>query len=94
MKYILIPTLIFCALVSCQKKTEKNATVIKDCTGSYVHINDKDYLICNTERVENIETGTELSITYQKAENCDVLSPTLCEMYHKHEGTIEIIELN
>lgn len=85
---------MICALTSCKKKTEKNALVIKDCTGSYVLINDKDYLICNSELIDNIESGTKLSITYQKAEDCDVLSPTLCELYHKNEGTIEITKIN
>lgn len=94
MKYILISVMMICALASCKKKSEKNALVIKDCTGSYVHINDKDYLICNSELIDNVESGTKLSITYQKAEDCDALSPTLCELYHKNEGTIEITKIN
>ena len=84
MKTITLSLVSLLFLFSCTKK-ENNATLIKDCTGSYVHINDKDYLICNTELIENIETGTKLSIIYQKTENCAVSSPTLCELYHKNE---------
>lgn len=94
MKYILISVMVLCALASCKKKTKENALVIKDCTGSYLHINDKDYLICNSELVDNIESGTKLSVTYQNTKNCDILSPTLCELYHKNEGTIEITKIN
>ncbi len=44
-KVILILTIILLGAGSCKKKTGGKMTIIKDCTGTYLRLNDKDILM-------------------------------------------------
>ena len=48
-------------------------TVIKDCTGSYLRFNEKDYHICNADIVLDIENGTEVKASFEKIKSCSLL---------------------
>ena len=48
---ILIPV-VSLLLISCEKERTEKVTVIKDCTGSYLRFDGKDYLICNREKIQ------------------------------------------
>ena len=48
---ILIPV-VSLLLISCEKERTEKVTVIKDCRGSYLRFDGKDYLICNREKAE------------------------------------------
>lgn len=95
MKSILLSSFVSTALVftSCTKVNYKNATVIKDCTGSYLRINEKDYHICNDETVENYQSGEEVTASFKKIENCSNDTLIVCELYHQNEGWIEVTEV-
>lgn len=93
MKNIIFPILLLCALVSCHKKSEHNAVVIKDCTGSYIRQDSSDYFICNDESVANFENGSEVSVIYKTVESCEESVGGMCLMLHLSEGSIEITEI-
>lgn len=87
-------TLIFLlaiATTSCAKYSFTNGTVVKDCTGSYLRVNNLDYLICNDSTVKNIPDQTNISVKYKKGDNCT--APGLCLIAHPTEGTIQILEI-
>ena len=69
--------------------------VIKDCTGSYLRFNEKDYKICNIETVSNIEAGTIVIASFKEIKDCTNIaaSGSLCELYHKNEGWIDITKI-
>ncbi len=88
-KFIKISTTIFITLIlmvaiSCSKN--ENMIVIKDCTGSYLRFNEKDYQICNIELVENYENGTEVKASFKEIDNCDESQGDGCLMLHVNEG--------
>jgi hypothetical protein len=94
MKNIIFPILLLTALASCDKDTEQNAVVIKDCTGSYIRQDSSDYFICNDESVANFENGSEVSVIYKTVESCEEsVSWAICLMGHLSEGSIEITEI-
>lgn len=92
MKTIIASIMCLLLMASCSKK-EDNATVIKDCTGSYIRQNDKDYFICNEEVTSTFETGTKVYVEYNKVNKCDQLNDAICLMLHLSEGTIEITKI-
>lgn len=61
--------------------------VVKDCTGSYLRISGKDFLICNDETVQNIADQTAVSAKYSKSE---CTTKGLCLMAHPTEGSVNI----
>lgn len=92
MKNIIVGLLFIGALAACSKQNEA-AIIIKDCTGSYINQNDKDYLICNDEIVDDFDSGTEVSVSFEKVDNCENENDFVCLMYHENEGVIEITKI-
>jgi hypothetical protein len=96
-KAILLKTILFVFTISifffCSKVNNKNMTVIKDCTGSYLRFNDKDYHICNIETVEYYEDGAEVKASFKKVDDCPDNDEVNCEMLHNNEGWIEVTKI-
>jgi hypothetical protein len=90
-----ISLLLFLALsLSACDKCSRNVVVVKDCTGSYIRIDQKDYLVCNFEVLQSYTDGAEIQVEFQKITNCVHLGdPIICEMYHPNEGFIEITKI-
>lgn len=81
------------SLSSCDKYSP-NVVVVKDCTGSYIRIDQKDYLVCNYEVLQPYADGDEIHVEFEKITNCVYLGdPIICEMYHPNEGFIEITKI-
>lgn len=81
------------SMTSCTKHATR-AVVLKDCTGTYLRIHNKDYNVCNFELIQSYPEGTELNVFFQKIDECNPLGdPIICEMYHKTEGIIEITKI-
>jgi len=78
---------------SCDKVGNVEVTVIKDCTGSYLRYEGKDFHICNIETVENIQSETVIKASFKKVEKCNTDTLAVCMMYHENEGWIEITEI-
>ena len=94
MKNLSIIIGIFCLifLASCSKVNNKEMTVIKDCTGSYLRYNGDDYLICNDEIVKNINNNTEVTASFKKIDNCEI-EKSACMMLHENEGSIDVLDI-
>lgn len=82
-------------ITSCSAvKTSDNATVVKDCTGAYLSIENKDYLVCNTDILKDYKTGSKVTATFNKVKKCpEQENKVVCMMYHPHEGMININSL-
>lgn len=69
--------------------------VIRDCTGTYLRKDGKDYRVCNLERVEAYANGIEVRVSYKKLQECkgSGADQIVCMMVHDNEGWIEVIEI-
>jgi len=89
---LILAILSFTTFISCTKMNNKDVTVIKDCTGSYLRFNDDDYQICNIEIVENYDNGSKVVASFKKIDNCEY-DHAVCLMIHKSEGWISVTEI-
>jgi hypothetical protein len=88
--------LIVCSLtISCKKERNIEATIITDCTGTYLRINRKDYKVCNLEKTENINHGQAVEVTFKKIDECNASGnfPTTCYLNHPFEAWAQIIKI-
>ena len=88
----LITLLLILTFCSCKKEVAKNATVIKDCTGTYLRLNGKDYKVCNFDKVSSFQNGVNVSVNFTELKQCDNpanIIPT-CYMLHQFDSWIEI----
>lgn len=83
-------------MTSCSVSTVKStATVIKDCTGTYLRINNEDYQVCNADILKDHQEGSTVSATYRKVQKCPELKGrVVCAMYHEKAGNIRIQSIN
>lgn len=87
----IFPIFLF-TLIACEKEHTENVTVIKDCTGSYLRFEGKDYLICNREKAEPFSHGQAVTATFTEIKDCNgsAKDAIVCMMLHENEGWIEI----
>jgi len=88
-----IVVIIIFTFISCSKDDYKEGKIIKNCTGSYLNINDNEYLICNSEVVVNFNNDTEVMVDYNLIDKCENYQGTICMMVYSHNGTVSINEI-
>ena len=90
---ISILTIVLSVLSSCDK-SKVRMTIIKDCTGTYLRNNSRDYYVCNDDLLEGYSAGDKVKVSYDELEECfGVLEPITCEMLHLYDAKIELTEL-
>ncbi|MBL4653553.1 MAG: hypothetical protein JKY53_11945 [Flavobacteriales bacterium] len=90
---ILVSTMMIFGFTSCSKVNNKDMVVIKDCTGSYLRFNGKDYHICNLETVANFESETEVQASFKKSNMCSSEVVIVCRMVHENEGWVYVTKI-
>lgn len=88
--YLLFLPLIF-SLSSCATQTgERSAKVISDCTGMYLQTSEGDYLVCNTDKIQD-KVGQTVKVRFSKTNNCpENRDKIVCLMYHENLGLVRI----
>jgi hypothetical protein len=86
-------TLLF-TMFSCNKEEYKSMTVLKDCTGTYLRLDGKDYHVCNLERLSSFSAGTNVNVSFKKIETCTNFKDTFgCKLLHVNEGWVEVVDI-
>lgn len=90
---LFLATSIF-AFTSCSKDfLQVDAIVEKNCTGSYLKINDNFFYVCNSEKVGSYSSGQTISVSYEALEGCKSKGTPNCDLNFNYEGIIEIKEI-
>ena len=89
---VILLSLIFVLFISCKKDNLQNMTVIRDCTGTYLQLNGKDYQVCNLEKTNSFATGAKVQASFKKLSTCkgSAMDAIVCLMLHENEGWIEV----
>lgn len=79
-------------IFSCKKESYKSITVITDCTGTYLRWNEKDYKVCNIEKVSSFISGTTVEANFVKLTECKGAGnfPVTCYLNHEYDSWIEV----
>jgi len=77
---------------TCKKVVDRSTVFIKDCTGSYLRYEGKDYHICNTEMTATLSNGDTALAIFNKIKECNGTAKNgiICMMYHANEGWIQV----
>lgn len=88
--YTIMTTVWLSVLCTCQAGESQTITMVRDCTGSYLRINEKDYQLCNPEMLTDFADGSTLHLEYQLVDSCKEQTPSgpVCAMYHEKEGWV------
>ena len=76
-------------LTGCIKKECKSMLVVRDCTGTYLRLDGKDYQVCNIGKLSDLSSGTTVNATFHKINSCpEQDEAVVCMMLHENEGWI------
>lgn len=76
---------------ACTKIKNQPMRIVKDCSGTYLRFDNKDYKVCNTGKTENYADGSKVTASFKKVNNCDGEGDRIiCQLYHANEGWIEV----
>ncbi len=82
------------AALSCSKQpVRRSMTVIRDCTGVYLRLDNKDYKVCNEAIIYSYPTGDTVNVSFKTIAGCDGDNNLTCELYHPSEGWIKIVHI-
>jgi hypothetical protein len=89
--YITTAILLF-TLYACTAGTGITAIVVKDCSGTYLRVDGKDYHVCNLEKTDPFADGATVSVAFKKIPECNgsAKDAVICFMLHENEGWIEV----
>lgn len=80
---------------SCSSVSGVEARVVRDCTGTYIRVGEKDYLVCNRNLLDTYHDGDSVRVRFSPVDNCPELDSTItCLMFHQHEGLIRLKKVN
>lgn len=92
MKKLILLAIFAVAIISCRKVKQQEALLVKDCTGAYLRINDKDYKICNRSVAEHYQNGTLITVSFKHMGACNE-NYIECEMLHEFEDWIKVTDI-
>ena len=85
--------IVFAALLlgSCEKEC-KTMLVVRDCTGTYLRENGKDYFVCNKDKLASFNDGATVEATFHSIPTCSS-EEVACMLYHQNEGPVVVDEV-
>ena len=80
---------------SCKKERNQTVIVVRDCTGTYLRLDGKDYHVCNLEKVSSFSDCDTVTATFKKIKECNgsAKGTIVCYVVHVNEGWIEVDKL-
>lgn len=76
--------------IACKKETHLEAVIIKDCTGTYLRIANKDYKVCNIKLTEDFADGQTVKAVFTPESDCNSDAPSPCYMNHNFVSYAQI----
>lgn len=79
------------ALCSCKKESLRKMTVIRDCTGTYLRADGKDYHVCNDGLLSGYKGGVAVMANIRPVSECAEQNDRIvCMMLHQNEGWVQV----
>jgi hypothetical protein len=77
---------------SCKEVGTQKAQVIRNCTGTYLRVEDKDYLVCNLNLLTQYADNEQIEIGIHHIAECpDLNNKTICMMVYPNAGIVEVV---
>lgn len=94
MKYLNLLLFAFLlAFTACGEKENLDmATVIQDCNGVFIKMDNTYYEVCNEELLATVEGGTELNLNVTILDECNKTAERMCLVAFPHEveGVVKV----
>ena len=81
---------------SCKKGNNVDATVIRDCTGTYLRVNTTEYKVCNKAKLASFADGELVNATFKVVTKgkCEADEDIVCMMLHEFKHRVLVTKVN
>lgn len=87
----LVLVMVITGTMSFKTERTKTATLVRDCTGTYLRYQEKDYHVCNADILSDYHDGDKMIIRFRKIKKCTQQEGQIvCMMFHENEGWIKV----
>jgi hypothetical protein len=87
----IILSLVLFQTACCKKTGAVEATVNENCTGKYLVIDDKEFLVCNSKKLRGFNDGDKVRVTFEPKNDCKADEGRIrCMMLYEHDGIISV----
>lgn len=98
MKNLSLSAVLFIVLSSfaCKKANNLDATVVRDCTGTYLRVNTTDYKVCNKSKLKSYDDGQLVNATFKIVTEgkCEADDEIVCMMAHEYKSKIIVTKVD
>ncbi|PCI07294.1 MAG: hypothetical protein COB73_08495 [Flavobacteriaceae bacterium] len=78
-----------------QKTYNEKVLIVRDCSGTYIRMNEWDYKVCNDTTLVNIKNDAFAKISFIDINKCKLPEKVaVCMLYHEHVGAVKILEIH
>jgi len=84
---------LFALISSCGQSKEITASLVSDCTGTYIRHLNVDWKVCNDRDVPLSTNGLEVQIKYKDVKECSDTTAR-CIWYHPFAKSVLIRKVN
>lgn len=94
-KILLVIAILGLTQVSCKKEKFVQAAIARDCTGTYLRVDGKDYRVCNLEMTDKFQNGQPVNVTFTKMKECNKSGnfAPICYLYHQYDSFVEVLKI-
>ena len=95
MKQLFFAAILCTVAASCSHKAPGDTmTIVRDCTGSYLRFEGKDYHVCNLSSTNPFADGANVKARFKRIPVChETDAQGICLMAHENEGWIEVVSI-
>lgn len=91
-QFCILSLFILIGSTSCSK-TFTRGSIERNCTGTYLELNKKNFLICNPEITESYSDGSTVKVRFDSKDSCSKKPGDICALYYESHGFVKIIEI-
>ena len=78
-----------------QNTYHEKVQIVKDCSGTYIRMNDLDYKVCNDKTLEDTENDAFINLSFIDINKCKLPDGiAICMLYHEHVGSAKVLEIH
>jgi len=90
--YILL--IAIASLCCCKKESYTHATIVKNCTGTYLKIIDKSYKVCNTSKTDAFAADQSVLVSFNLIKKCSNPEPySSCSMAYLYDAVVNVANI-
>lgn len=78
-----------------QNSYQEKVQIVRDCSGTYIRMDEWDYKVCNDDLLANLENEAMITLSFIDVNKCKLPDGiAVCMLYHEHVGSVKVLDIH